>query len=166
MSVRTVTGLGASLGAKFAFVYGLVFVVYGVTRYGVDLTAAPPDGSLWPIYAGGAVSLAVASLGITLIMAIAAAVLGAVTALCAAGLQRLLAKAEVDAYGCAISVAVAVAGLLFLHVVLWKAGLWSLSSLHSTTYLFWLGIPSLLYILAAVIAGRACDRSKVRQLSA
>jgi hypothetical protein len=166
MSVRTITGLGASLGARFAFAYGLVFVVYGVARYGVDLTAAPPDGNLWPNYAGGAVSLAVASLGITLIMAIAAAGLGAVTALCAVGLQRLLANAEVDAHGCAVGPAVAVAGVLFLHVVLWNAGLWSLSSLLSTTYLFWLGVPSLLYVVAAVMAGRACDRSKVRQMSA
>jgi hypothetical protein len=166
MSMRAVTGWGALLGARLALVYGFVFIVVGVARYGADLNAAPPNGNVWLMYAGGAVSLAVASLGIMLIMALLAALLGAITALCAAGLQRRFGKGAAGARAVTFGLGVAVTVALLLHLVLWQTGLWSWSRLLSTTYLFWLGIPSILYLLAAVLAGRAYCRNEAQQLSA
>jgi hypothetical protein len=166
MNMRRALSLGASLGARSALVYGLIFVAFGVVRYSVDLSAAPPGGSFWLAYGGGAVSLAVASLGITAIMALLAATLGAVTALCAAAIYWLAKQLGAGAHPAAIGVAVTLLFVLLLHLALAQAGLWTWSSLLDTTYLFWLGIPALVYIMAALVAGRAWQPEVAGQMSA
>ncbi len=155
MSMRTAGRLGASLGAKLALVYGLCFIVFAVVRYGADLQAAPPAASFWLGYWGGAVSLAVASLGITAILAPVAAVLGMVTALCAAVLYRLVQRSGAGVHPAVVGVGVAGLFVFLFHLVLGQTGLWTWSSLRDTTYLFWLGVPALVYVMAAVWASRA-----------
>jgi hypothetical protein len=155
MSMRRTLGLGASLGARLALVYGLIFVAVAVVRYGFDLGAAPPGGSFWSSYTGGAVSLAVASLGITTIMALLTAVLGTVTALCAFALYWLVRRGGAGVEPAAIGMSVAIFFVLLLHLALGQMGLWTWSSLLDTTYLFWLGIPALVYVMAALVASRA-----------
>lgn len=48
--------------------------------------------------------------------------------------------------------------VLLLHWGLWSAGLLSWSSLLSSTYLFWLGAPALIYLAAAYRAGLMGER--------
>jgi hypothetical protein len=43
--------------------------------------------------------------------------------------------------------------VLLLHWGLWGAGVWSWSSLTSSTYLFWLGAPAAIYLAVAYLAG-------------
>jgi hypothetical protein len=180
MTLRSVVARGALLGARLATLYGLLFIVIGAIRYGFDLFAAPPEADLWPTWAAGALSLAVAALVITLVMAIAAAVFGALTAAAALGVHELLRRfprrraqpdtdtphARFSAATVASGVAAGVAGafVILLHLALWAAGLWSWSSLLSPTYLFWLGVPGLLYLAAAWFAGRR--GAATRQLAA
>ncbi len=166
MSMRAAGRLGASLGARLALVYGLLFIAFAVIRYGVDLRAAPAGGGFWAGYVGGAVSLAVASLGITALMALVAAVLGTATALCAAALYWLAQRSGAGVHPAAIGVGVASLFVLLLHLALGQMGLWSWSSLLDTTYLFWLGVPTLVYILAALVASRACRPQVAGQMSA
>ena len=166
MSVRAILRLGASLGGGLALAYGLIFIAFAVVRYGLDLRAAPPEGSLWLMVGGGVLSLAVASLGITAVMAIVAAVLGIVTALCAAFLYWLVKQSGVCVHPPAIGVGIAILFVLILHTALGQLGLWDWSGLLDTTYLFWLGIPTLIYVLAALVAGRAYPVKVTEQMSA
>lgn len=166
MNMRMAGRLGASLGAKLALVYGLLFIVFALLRYSIDLRAAPPGGSFWLSYGGGAVSLAVASLGITAIMALVAAILGMVTALCAAALYWLAQRSGVGVHPAVIGVGVAGLFVLLLHLGLGQAGLWTWSSLRDTTYLFWLGVPALVYGMAAVWASHAWRLQVTGQMSA
>ena len=137
-----------------------------MVRYGFDLRAAPPGGSFWSSYGGGAVSLAVASLGITTIMAFLAALLGTATALCAFAVYWLLKRSGARVHPAAIGVGVAILFVLLLHLALGQMGLWTWSSLLDTTYLFWLGIPALVYVMAALVASRAWRPQKTGQMSA
>lgn len=166
MSVRAILRLGASLGGGLALAYGLIFIAVAAVRYGLDLRAAPPEGSVWLMVGGGALSLAVASLGITAIMALVAAVLGIVTALCAAVLYWLAERSGADVRPPAIGVGIAILFVLILHIGLRQLGLWDWPSLLHTTYLFWLGIPTVVYILAALGAGRAYHAKVAGQMSA
>ncbi len=166
MSMRRVLGLGASLGAGLALVYGLIFIAIALIRYGIDLSAAPPEGGFWLMVGGGAVSLAVASLGITAIMALVAAVVGMVTAVCAAALYWLAKRIGAGLHPAAIGAGVAILFVLLLHMALGQMSLWSWSSLLDTTYLFWLGLPALVYVLAALVASRSYPAKVAGQMSA
>jgi hypothetical protein len=144
---------GAALGFKLALGYAVAFIVVGGMRYGSDLAAAPPDGDWWRTFAGGAISLAVASLGLAFIFGVVAALLGALTALAAVAIDHQFNAGHNTQRAAVIGIGVAAAVVLLLHGALWRAGLWSWSSLASTTYLFWLGAPALLYLAAAYRAG-------------
>lgn len=146
-------GKGAALGLKLALAYGAVFVLLAAVRYGGDLAAAPPAGSFWPTYLAGAMSLAVASLGIALILGLAAASLGALTALLALTINHWWNAGHHPQRAAEIGLAVAGAIVLLLHWGLWGAGVWSWSSLTSSTYLFWLGAPAAIYLAVAYLAG-------------
>lgn len=145
---------GAALGFKLALAYGLLFVLAATVRYSRDLAAAPPPGSLWPTWLAGVLSLAVASLGIALILGLAAAVLGALTALLAVAIVHWFKSSRGPRLPAIAGIAVAGAIVLLLHAALWNARLWSPSSLFSATYLFWLGAPAAIYLAAAYRAGR------------
>ena len=149
------SGQGAALGFKLALVYASAFVLAASIRYGGDLAAHPPGGSLWPTYLGGVVSLAVAAFGIALILGLAAAALGAITALLAASINHQFNAERNRERSALIGLGVAGLFVLFLHTALWSAGLWSWPSLGSTTYLFWLGGPAAIYLVAAWRAGSA-----------
>jgi hypothetical protein len=159
MTLRAAALKGAKWGLLLALAYGLVFCLLGSLRYVLDVSAAPPDGGFWTHVMGGAVSLTVAALGITLLMALLAAALGAVTALLAASVDKLWTARSGVAHGAAAGFFTAAGMLVLLHGALWAAGLWSPLSFASTTYLFWLGIPSLIYLAAAAYAGRASQLS-------
>lgn len=146
---------GASLGFKLALAYGIVFVLAAAVRYGSDLIAAPPNGNLWLTYLAGVTSLAVAALGIALIFGLVAAVVGALTGLLAGAIDRWLNAGHRPQRAAAIGLSVAGVIVLLLHSALWSAGLWSSSSLASSTYLFWLGAPTLIYLASAYQTGRA-----------
>jgi hypothetical protein len=66
----------------------------------------------------------------------------------------------------AIGMAVTLLFVLILHLALAQAGLWTWSSLLDTSYLFWLGIPALVYIMAALVASRAWQPEVRGQMSA
>jgi hypothetical protein len=143
----------AALGFKLALAYSAVFVVVAAVRYGGDLAAAPPDGSLWPTYLGGVGSLAVASFGIALILGVAAAALGALTALLAGAIDRLFNPEHRQQRSAGIGLGVAALLVALLHAALWNAAGWSLPSLASAAYLFWLGAPAAIYLAAAYRTG-------------
>jgi hypothetical protein len=159
MTLRAAARKGATWGVLLAFAYGLGFCTLGSLRYLFDVSAAPPDEGFWTHVLGGAVSLTVAALGITLVMALPAAALGAVTALLAASADEFWTVRSGVAHGPAAGLIAAAAMLVLLHGALWILGLWSPLSFSSTTYLFWLGIPSLLYLFAAGLTGRASQLS-------
>ena len=149
---------GASLGFRLALGYGFMFILVGSVRYGGDLCAAPPDGSLWPTYLAGAISLAVASLGIALVLGVVAAAVGALTAVAAVAVNRWFNHGRQPQWAAAIGLSVALIVVVLLHLGLWSAGLWSWSSLVSSTYLFWMGIPAVIYLATAYQSGRVKGR--------
>jgi hypothetical protein len=159
MTLRAAAGTGAKWGVLLALAYGLGFCIFGSLRYVFDVAHAPPDEGFWTHVLGGAVSLTVAALGITLVMALPAAALGALTALLAASADRFWTARSGVAHGLAAGLIVAAGVLLLLHGALWIMGIWSPLNLASPTYLFWLGIPSLLYLSTAGLAGRASQLS-------
>lgn len=146
-------GKGAVWGFGLALAYSAVFVLGAAIRYGRDLAVAPPSGSLWPTYLAGVVSLAVASFGIALIVGVATAASGALTTLLAGGIDRWSNPAHRRERAAATGLVVAGLLLVLLHGALWYAGLWSWSSLGSSTYLFWLGAPAAIYLAAACYGG-------------
>jgi hypothetical protein len=154
MNVLRETSRGAALGAGLTLIYSILFVVFALVRYGVDLWALQSDQGFWRLYAAGAFSLAAASLGIGCVLALVAGGIGAVTAASAVGMANLYCARTGRAEATASATLAAGAVVAGLHLVLWCSGILSVASLTSPAYWFWLGLPSLVFLFAAFLAGR------------
>jgi hypothetical protein len=155
----TVAGQGALLGAKLAAVYSLAFLAVASVAYWFSVLAAPTAGDLLATLVAGTVSLTVAVLVFGLLCSLVAAVSGALAALALVALLRRLGQPlpvrRVMIVGLAFGLTVAVLGYAVLgYAVLWLAGLWSPGSLASSATLFWLEVPSLVFVGACMYGAR------------
>jgi hypothetical protein len=138
---------GAAMGVGLTFVYALSFALYAVVRSSWTIWQwTPPDLGKGATLAANAASIVVASVATASLLAVVVALLSMITALLIAlGLARWNPQqAQGRAIGIGVTTGLAV--VVLGHVALsWALGR-SLFSLGAATYLFWIGLPSLLYI--------------------
>jgi hypothetical protein len=166
MKTRHVAKAGAVLGTKLALLYSGAFILVAAIRYGYDLFSLHLSNGFWSLLAAGALSLAASALAIGLVMSVIAGGIGAATALCAAGAVHLwraqMARTSVTAVALLVAAAVAAA----LHYAFWRTGLLAAASLFSSAYWFWLGLPTVIYLLAAGWAGHRGEQAPTVQARA
>jgi hypothetical protein len=126
----------------------LLFIPIGIVRYWLDLQAAPPDDGMLSLFAAGSISLVVATLAVAVLFTLPAALLGVITALLVRGALAAVKPKSAPWRAVGIGTATCLLLALLIHLALSWVGVLSWSSMASATYLLWLGIPSLLYVIA------------------
>jgi hypothetical protein len=145
---------GAAAAIGLALVYALVFIVYATIRSALLILLIPSDAGVVGTVVAYAASLAVSALVIAALMMVPAALVGALTA---ALLKRVVSAFNpqhdeqrailIGAGTCLILVTI-------LHILFQRMLGFTLADVvaNPETYLFWLAIPSLIYI---VVGGAA-----------
>lgn len=146
--------LGATYGVRLTVAYALLFIVYACARAVIEIVPALQAGAAVQTSLAVIVSLLVAAASIGVLMALFAALLGAVTALVVYGLlpvfdpgqrpRRASAVGGIAAGIFAASLVVAAQSLPGGH----------LGPAHPETWLFWLVLPLTIYVCAAAIGAR------------
>jgi hypothetical protein len=150
---------GAEAGIALTLLYALAFLLYAVIRSTAAISITPQiDGGLTRTLIATCVSLAVSTSGLAVVLAVPAAIIGAMTAL---ALRAVIAQPPVGAYvqsavvaGLAISLSVSL-GLVAL--IVYGLGVqWSPAS--AETLIFWLILPLAIYIIASAVVGWRVQR--------
>jgi len=147
--------LGAAASVAVLVLYACLFVGYAVLRSSLQIlsTLSPGDG-LFATVVANAMSIGLAATSVTLLMAFLVAPLGAVTLLLASWVDRLLnpslAPRPATWIGAGVAAIVFAAfAILILQVIRpYVAAFWPQG------FLFWLGLPGLLFIGAMAWANR------------
>jgi hypothetical protein len=141
-------GRGARFGFLLALAYGAIFALYAIVRSGWQIvTTLPPSEGMLGTLAANTAAIAFAALWVTLMFAVIAAAVGAVTMAAAYGLAGLFHAQNSPAGRVTLGVLVAlvlVAGLQW--IVIQAAGRYG-SAFWPAGYWFWLGLPSLLFVV-------------------
>jgi hypothetical protein len=150
---RYVALRGAAVSVGLTFAYALAFLLYAIVRSSLTLAArVNPDTGLLGTLIATWTSLAIAVLTMASLMAVVAAVLGTATALIVLWLSSVLNPRRVSARAIMIGLVTCLGIALLLNLALQQALSLSWSALVSEAYLFWLGLPSLIYVGAGGVA--------------
>lgn len=146
---------GAVLCSILALAYTLVFIVYALARsaFTAVSTINADAGMLGTLIATWA-SLIVAALVIGVLCAIAVAFLGAITGIVVKGVSIVFNPQYESQQATIIGASVCLAIVILLHLALRSAMNFSLPDLLSMHALFWLEIPSLIFIVVGGVATR------------
>lgn len=138
---------GAELGVAFAFGYALVFIVYAMARATIDLLATPQIDAGWlNIAIATWLSLAVPALLLAALFAPFVALIGALTAL---GVHAILSARNASprqAVTIGVGTCAVIAFALVALLTLGTGFTWSPAIIE--TWMFWLVLPLLSYIVA------------------
>jgi len=139
---------GVILAFTAALIYGMIFTILTSLRASLRirriLKSSERSGML---FLANGTSIFIASLGFSILLGIPAALLQGLTWLMAAWLSAVL---NVDPFAIAIAVAILLTAVVhlilwntrdILHAILWRA---------RSSYLFWLGLPSLIFIAMTI----------------
>lgn len=146
---------GAGIGVKMALVYTVIFLLYAILRSTLDLLSLPaPDAGTLGTITATVLSLSVAAFAIAALLLPVSALAGTTLSLL---LHLLLPQAGrrsalVGTLVISSAVAFAIADTVQL-IVLPAAGFEPLD-LPFETWLFWFGLPTLIYIIVAALEGR------------
>ncbi|CAG0943011.1 hypothetical protein ANRL1_01172 [Anaerolineae bacterium] len=150
---------GAELGIAFAFVYALAFIVYAIVRATIDLIATPQIDAGWlNIALATWFSLAVPALLLAALFTPVVAIIGALTAL---GVNAIASARNASPRQAALIGAETsgVFALALIALLTFGAGFtWSLAIIE--TWMFWLVLPLLLYVVAGGVGGWMLSRMK------
>lgn len=145
---------GAAIGLRMTLLYAALFIVYAVGRSLVELATLPaPDAGMLRTMLGTAASLVVASLSITVLLLPVSAVAGIVTSLL---LHLVLPRAggRFTVSGTLlISFVTAMVIADVVQVGILPALGFAPLSLPFETWLFWFGLPTLIYVIVVVWDG-------------
>jgi len=151
--LRSAAARGGLAGAGLVFGYAAIFLVYAVLRSSLTLFQSLDGGNLALTLVAYSASLALPALVFACLIAPFAALVGGGTGLLMSWLSARLNPAGVPAraiwIGSGAALGLALAGLLALRLGL------GLSAVRLTwpTYLFWLGVPGAIYIIAGGAGG-------------
>lgn len=154
---------GALLGVGLAFGYALVFIIYATIRAALLPARVPPDaGVLGTVVAYGE-SLALATLAITVLMAIPAAIIGAISAFIITWLLSILNPQHAPRRAVVIGMVACFALIVIVQLFFQRALGFTLADViaNPETYLLWLGFPSLLFIAAGGVASWQWNRVRI-----
>jgi hypothetical protein len=152
---RAVARAGAAVGVGLTFAYALTFALYAIVRSSWTIWRwTPPDLGKLEALAANAASIVVASVASAGLLAVVVALLSMGTALVMAWALATWnahqSTGRAILMGAATALVVVVVGQFTLS---WALGR-SLFSFGAATYLFWIGLPSLLYVGAGGVLAR------------
>ncbi len=146
---------GAVLCSILALAYTLAFIVYALARSALTVTATiNPDAGMWGTLIATWASLIVASLFIGALLTIAVAILGAFTGTVVKAVSLVFNPQHKPPRAVAIGASVCFGIILLLHLPLRSAMNYALPDLLSMHTLFWLEMPSAIFIVAGGLGNR------------
>lgn len=154
LSWGEVVRTGALIGVALTYAYALAFLLYATLRATFTLVTRPwPDAGLLGTVIATTASLAIPALVLATLLAVPAALLGALTAVLVYTVIPRLNAARSPVQAALIGGAIALAVVAVIQLGL-EYGLGvTVASLTLSTYLFWLGLPAVTYVVAAAIGG-------------
>lgn len=156
---REVVRTGALAGAALTYVYALAFLLYATLRATFALVTMPwPDAGLLGTIIATSLSLAVPALVLATLLALPAAVLGAITAMLVYTVVPRLNAARSPVQAALMGGAIALAVVAVIQLGLGYGLEVTVASLTLSTYLFWLGLPAVVYVVAAATGGVRLNR--------
>ena len=157
--------LGATCGLALALAYSLLFMLYVITRSSISIADAVASGDhLTGTLVASSASTLWHACRFAAALSLVAAVVGIVTVLV---IYRLLwltgsirrgRKAAWVGLAGALAVAASVQFLVYLYLD------FSIASVPFQTYLFWLGAPALLHVVAGGVGGWYLAQTRQRRL--
>lgn len=154
-----VAQIGALTGVALTYAYALVFLLYATLRATFTLVTMPwPDAGLLGRVIATSALLAVPALVLATLLAIPAAVLGALTAVLVYAVLLWLNTPYSPVQAALIGGAIALAVVALIRLGLMYGLGVTVASLTLPTYLFWLGQPAVIYVVAAAIGGVRLNR--------
>ena len=137
--------LGAALGFAAALTYGYIFVLYGMLRV-LSRILQTPVNDLYFTLAANAVAILIGSIFFAIGAGLFAALLQAVTLALLYMLSRRLNLNHSALRGAWIGLVVSLILILTVQVLFYSAGGLLVQVLWRQSYLFWWGLPGLVYI--------------------
>jgi hypothetical protein len=146
---------GAVLCSILGLAYTLAFILYALARSALTvLTTVNQDAGMLGTLIATWASLIVASLIIGALCTIAVAILGAITGIIVKAVSVVLNPQNEPQRAAVIGAGVCFAIVLFLHFALRAAMSYALPDLLSMHAVFWLELPSAIFIVAGGVAAR------------
>ncbi len=146
---------GAVLCSILALAYTLAFIVYALARSALTVVSTiNTDAGMWGTLIATWASLIAAALAIGVLCAIAVAFLGAITGIVVKGVSIVFNPRHEPQRAAIVGASVCLAIVILLHLALRSAMNFLLPDLLSMHALFWLEIPSLIFIVAGGVATR------------
>lgn len=146
-------GFGALVGFTAALAYGALFSLYAIIRVSWIILRAPADGAVFTLITNAA-SLVVASMFFAILCGLPAAALQAGVLSLSAALNRRWNPSRSAGIAARIGLGCAAAALLGLHGLVAAAPPLIERVLWESGYLFWSGLPSLVFLGLNFFLGR------------
>lgn len=160
---RAIAREGAEIGVRMTRLYAGAFMLYATYRLAIAIAECPSsDTPIAATIAAAAASMVVASVTITSILALVSMVVGAASALIVHWLLARAAARGARGRPIVVGASVALVSLVIGQIGLLPALGFSLLSLPATTYLFWVGLPSALYLVVTTWVARPSWRYGTR----
>jgi hypothetical protein len=144
---RPAARVGAGIGVKMTLLYAAIFILYAVVRSTLALLAWPsPDAGTAGTVLATASSLTIAAISVTLLVLPISALAGLVASLLVYWLQPRTESQQTPAKRPIARFAVAALTALIVQAILLPAVGLHLYTYQAETYIFWFGLPALLYV--------------------
>lgn len=145
---------GAGVGVKMTLLYASVFILYAIVRSTIELYSWPaPDAGTISTVLATAASLIVAALAISLLLLPLSALAGIGTSLLLHLLLPRISRRFSIAGTLVISLVVAFAIADTVQFILLPAAGFQPFALPFETWVFWFGLPTLLYLIVVGVEG-------------
>lgn len=134
--------------------YAAIFVVYTIIRTSLTITnTLANDSNVFATLVANATSLVIASVTVTLLLIPFTVFLGIMTIIPIKWALQKTANHPVNHHKATfIGVITAALYLTILHLLIGQLSGQSATELGTSTYLFWIGLPSILYVTTAALA--------------
>jgi hypothetical protein len=156
---REVVQTGALAGVALTYTYALAFLLYATLRATFVLVSMPwPDAGLVGTVIATGASLVAPGLVLATLLTVPAALLGALAAALVYAVLLWLSASHLVTEAPLIGGAVALTVVAMIRLgLVYGLGI-TVASLTLPTYLFWLGLPAVVYVVAAAIGGGRLNR--------
>jgi hypothetical protein len=145
---------GALLGLALTLAYGLAFALYAIVRSSLQIVAVlPPDEGLLGTLVANALSILVPTIVVALLLAAIPAILEAIVLVAIYRLCLSLRGEGMAGRSAIVGLVVSLLVTVVIHLLGWRATGAYFAALWPMGYLFWLGLPSMIFVTMNTWAG-------------
>jgi hypothetical protein len=144
--------LGLALGFTAALAYGFLFAIYGIVRSSLPILRAPENGLVGTLIANAA-AVFIGSAFFAIFFGIIAALVEAIAMALVYARARTANRDGSRWRGAWIGFVAAVGVVLAVHLIFFAAGGMLVQLFGRSSYLFWLGLPSVICVALTAWAG-------------